>query len=283
MAPVLDCGGRVLDLGRTAVMGILNVTPDSFSDGGLFRGRDAAVRHAEDMVRAGADVIDVGGESSRPGAEPVSLQQELDRVLPVVEVLAGALSVPVSIDTTKPEVMRAAVSAGAGLVNDISALRAPGALETAAELGVPVCLVHMRGEPRTMQQDPVYDDVVAEVAQFLGERRAACVAAGIDPQRLLVDPGIGFGKTAAHNLALLRGLERLAALGAPVLVGLSRKSFLGRIPGLPPGERVHASVALALFAVERGARIVRVHDVAPTVQALRAFAWAVGGGAGAPA
>ena len=269
----------MLDLGRTAVMGILNVTPDSFSDGGRFLERDAAIRHAEKMVRAGADVIDVGGESSRPGAEPVSLPQELDRVLAVVEAVAGAVPVPISIDTTKPEVMRAAVSAGAGLVNDISALRAPGALATAAQLGVPVCRVHMRGEPRTMQRDPVYDDVVAEVVRFLSERRAACVAAGIDPQRLILDPGIGFGKTAAHNLALLRGLEHLAALGAPVLVGLSRKSFLGRIPGLPPGERVHASVALALFAVERGARIVRVHDVAPTVRALRAFSWAVDGDA----
>jgi dihydropteroate synthase len=276
----LRCGHHALDLARARVMGILNVTPDSFSDGGDFATREAALRHARQMVADGADLIDVGGESTRPGAPPVSVAEELDRVIPVIEALAGQLAVPVSVDTSKPEVMRAAVAAGAGLINDVAALRRPGALAAAAALRVPVCLMHMQGEPGTMQQDPAYGDVVAEVAAFLAGRLAACEAAGIPRERLLVDPGFGFGKTLAHNLALLRGLPRLAELGAPVLVGLSRKSMIGALLGdVPAGQRLHGSVAAAVLAVERGAAIVRVHDVGPTVQALRVVA-AVGGDAG---
>jgi dihydropteroate synthase len=275
----LRCGHRALDLTRARVMGILNVTPDSFSDGGDFATREAALRHARQMVADGADLIDVGGESTRPGAPPVSVAEELDRVIPVIEALAGELAVPVSVDTSKPEVMRAAVAAGAGLINDVAALRRPGALAVAAALRVPVCLMHMQGEPGTMQQDPTYGDVVAEVAAFLAGRLAACEAAGIPRERLLVDPGFGFGKTLAHNLALLRGLPRLASLGVPVLAGLSRKSMIGALlGGVPVGERLHGSVAAAVLAVERGAAIVRVHDVGPTVQALRIVA-AVGGDA----
>jgi dihydropteroate synthase len=276
----LRCGHHTLDLTRARVMGILNVTPDSFSDGGDFATREAALRHARQMVADGADLIDVGGESTRPGAPPVSVAEELDRVIPVIEALAGELAVPVSVDTSKPEVMRAAVAAGAGLINDVAALRRPGALAAAAALRVPVCLMHMQGEPGTMQQDPAYGDVVAEVAAFLAGRLAACEAAGIPRERLLVDPGFGFGKTLAHNLALLRGLPRLASLGVPVLAGLSRKSMIGALlGGVPVGERLHGSVAAAVLAVERGAAIVRVHDVGPTVQALRIVA-AVGGDAG---
>jgi dihydropteroate synthase len=276
----LRCGHHTLDLTRARVMGILNVTPDSFSDGGDFVTREAALRHARQMVADGADLIDVGGESTRPGAPPVSVAEELDRVIPVIEALASELAVPVSVDTSKPDVMRAAVAAGAGLINDVAALRRPGALAAAAALRVPVCLMHMQGEPGTMQQDPAYGDVVAEVAAFLAGRLAACEAAGIPRERLLVDPGFGFGKTLAHNLALLRGLPRLASLGVPVLAGLSRKSMIGALlGGVPVGERLHGSVAAAVLAVERGAAIVRVHDVGPTVQALRIVA-AVGGDAG---
>ena len=276
----LHCGRHTLDLTRARVMGILNVTPDSFSDGGDFATREAALRHARQMVADGADLIDVGGESTRPGAPPVSVAEELARVIPVIEALASELAVPVSVDTSKPEVMRAAVAAGAGLINDVAALRRPGALAAAAALRVPVCLMHMQGEPGTMQQDPAYGDVVAEVAAFLAGRLAACEAAGIPRVRLLVDPGFGFGKTLAHNLALLRGLPRLASLGVPVLAGLSRKSMIGALlGGVPVGERLHGSVAAAVLAVERGAAIVRVHDVGPTVQALRIVA-AVGGDAG---
>jgi dihydropteroate synthase len=276
----LRCGPHTLDLTRPRVMGILNVTPDSFSDGGRFASREAALNCARAMAAEGADLIDVGGESTRPGAAPVSVQEELDRVIPVIEALAGDLPVPVSVDTSKPEVMRAAVAAGAGLINDVAALRRPGALAAAAALGVPVCLMHMQGEPGTMQHDPTYGDVVGEVAAFLAARVAACEAAGIARGRLLVDPGFGFGKTLVHNLALLRGLPRLAALGLPVLAGLSRKSMIGALLGnVPVGGRLHGSVAAALLAVERGAAIVRVHDVGPTVQALRILA-AVGGDAG---
>lgn len=253
-------------------MGVLNVTPDSFSDGGRYPSLDAVLVAAEAMVREGADALDVGGESTRPGATPVSVAEELDRVLPVVEALTRRFDVPLSIDTSKPEVMRAAVGAGAALVNDVYALRLPGALEAAAALSVPVCLMHMLGEPRTMQAEPRYSaDPVADVSAFLQARVAACEAAGIPAERLVLDPGFGFGKELAHNLALLRGLRRLASLGYPVLVGLSRKSLLGDLTGRAVGERVHGSVALAVYAVLNGAAIVRVHDVGPTVDALRAI------------
>jgi dihydropteroate synthase len=262
-------------------MGILNVTPDSFSDGGRHVALAAALERARAMVAEGADLVDVGGESTRPGAAAVTADEEIRRVVPVIEALAAELPVAVSVDTSKPEVMRAAVAAGAGMINDVAALRRPGAVEMATALGVPVCLMHMQGEPRTMQQDPRYDDVVGEVTAFLRARVAACTAAGMPRERLLVDPGFGFGKTLAHNLALLRGLPVVAGLGVPVLVGLSRKTMIGALLGdLPVGERLYGSVAAALVAVERGAAIVRVHDVAPTVQALRVLAGvrgAVGG------
>jgi len=270
---ILHCGAYTLDLARPRVMGILNVTPDSFSDGGRFLDREAALRQGRALVAEGADILDVGGESTRPGAATVSVQEELDRVIPVIEALAGELPVPLSIDTSKPEVIEAAVAAGASLINDVAALRRPGALAAAAEAGVPVCLMHMQGEPGTMQQQPTYRDVVAEVRDFLAGRVAACEAAGIPRDRLLVDPGFGFGKTLAHNLALLRDLRTLHGLGVPVLVGLSRKSMIGALlDGAPVGERLYGSLAAAVLAVERGAAIVRVHDVAPTVQALRIVA-----------
>lgn len=265
----LDCGGRMLDLTHPVVMGILNATPDSFSDGGSFLSLDAARRHALQMVEEGAAIIDVGGESTRPGADPVSVHEELRRVLPIVEALAGELPVPISIDTSRAEVMRAAAMAGAGLINDTRALREPGALRAACETGLPVCLMHMQGEPRTMQQVPRYPDVVADVEAFLLDRVASCEAAGIARERLLLDPGFGFGKDLSHNLALLAALPRLAALGLPLLVGLSRKSMIGAITERPVDRRLYGSLAAAALAVERGARIVRVHDVGPTVDALR--------------
>jgi dihydropteroate synthase len=264
----LDCAGKYIDLSVPRVMGVLNVTPDSFSDGGRYLADDAALRQAEQMVDAGASIIDIGGESTRPGAAPVSTDEELARVVPVIERLAASLDVPLSIDTSKPTVMREAVAAGAGLVNDVNALRAPGAVQAVVGLGVPVCLMHMQGDPRTMQAGPRYDDVVADVTDYLQERVAICEAAGIARDRLLLDPGFGFGKSLEHNLALLRGLDRLAVLGIPLLVGLSRKSMLGTITGRPVGGRVTASVVAALIAVQNGARIVRVHDVAETVDAL---------------
>jgi dihydropteroate synthase len=264
----LDCGGRKLDLSCPIVMGILNVTPDSFADGGVFFDKARAIARGVEMVEQGASILDVGGESTRPGAQPVGAQQEIDRVVPVIEALARAVAVPISVDTSKPEVMRAAVQAGAGMINDVAALRAPGALEAAAALGRPVVLMHMQGEPRTMQDDPRYADVVGEVHAFLASRLAAAAAAGIPRAQLLIDPGFGFGKTVEHNLALLRRLRELTSL-APVLAGLSRKSMIGKLLGLAVERRVHASVALALLAVQNGARIVRVHDVGPTVEALR--------------
>ncbi|MCU0833446.1 MAG: dihydropteroate synthase [Chromatiaceae bacterium] len=275
----LDCGGRPLDLSRPCVMGVLNLTPDSFSDGGVFFRPEDALCRALRMVEEGADIIDVGGESTRPGAEPVTADQEIARVVPLIAALAPSVSVPISIDTSKPEVMRAAVAAGAGLINDVRALRLPGALEAASEAGVPVCLMHMQGEPGTMQAAPSYHDVVAEVGAFLGERMDACVTAGIPRERLVIDPGFGFGKTLAHNLALLADLPALAALGAPVLVGLSRKSMIGALTGRPTSGRLAGSLAAAVLAVERGARVVRVHDVAATVDALR-VAWALEGAKG---
>lgn len=265
----LDCKGKALDLSRPQVMGVLNLTPDSFSDGGDFFSADAAVERALAMQAEGAAIIDIGGESTRPGAEPVSAEDEIRRVVPVIEALQVRLTVPISIDTQKPEVMRAAVAAGAGFINDVNALRAPGALEAAAECQVPVCLMHMQGEPRTMQADPHYDDVVDEVSGFLQQRAAACEQAGIAREHILLDPGFGFGKTLQHNLQLLARLETIGALGFPLLVGLSRKSMIGKLLGLDVGERLAASIALAVLAVERGAALVRAHDVAPTWQALQ--------------
>ncbi|MCU0895866.1 MAG: dihydropteroate synthase [Burkholderiales bacterium] len=263
----LRLGRFALTLDRPLVMGVVNVTPDSFSDGGRFVGVEAAVAHAQALVREGADLLDVGGESTRPGSLPVDAAEELRRVIPVIEGIVG-LGVPVSVDTTKPAVMRAAVASGAAMVNDILALRTPGAIEAVAASGAGVCLMHMQGEPRTMQANPTYSDVVAEVRAFLAARVAACEAAGIARDRVVVDPGFGFGKTAEHNLALLRGLAALGTLRVPVLAGLSRKSTLGQITGRPIGERLAASVAAALLAAERGAKILRVHDVAATRDAL---------------
>jgi len=250
-------------------MGILNVTPDSFSDGGRYLDVDAAVAHGLKLLAEGADMLDVGGESTRPGAAEVSVDDELRRVVPVIERLARETAAPISIDTSKPEVMRAAVAAGAGMINDVYALRQTGALEAAAELAVPVVLMHMQGAPRSMQHAPHYDDVVGEVHRFLAERMFAAEMAGIARQRIVIDPGFGFGKTDAHNLTLLARLERLGELGVPLLAGLSRKRTLGGLSGRAvPSERVHASIAAHLIAVQRGARIVRVHDVAATVDAL---------------
>ena len=261
--------GLPVDFSVPRVMGILNVTPDSFSDGGRFVVPDDALVQAERMIAEGADILDIGGESTRPGAAAVSLDEEMARVLPLIERIAAEFDVPVSIDTSKPELMRAAVAAGAAMINDVSALRVPGAVAVIAALGVPVCLMHMQGEPRSMQAAPQYDDVLADVIRFLADRVTVCVAAGIARERLLIDPGFGFGKTLQHNLALLRGLGQFRQLGLPILVGISRKSMLGAITGKPVGERQTASVAAALMAVERGARVVRVHDVAATVDALR--------------
>lgn len=265
----MNCGGRKLDLTRPAVMGILNVTPDSFADGGVFFAPDRALAHAHTMHVQGAAIIDVGGESTRPGARPVSAQEEIDRVAPIIEVLARELPIPISVDTSKAEVMRAAIAAGAGLINDVRALREPGAIEAAAMLGVPVCLMHMQGEPTTMQREPQYADVVSDVYEFLRGRMDVAAAAGISRDNLLLDPGFGFGKTLSHNLDLLRHLRRFTDLGPPVLAGLSRKSMVGQLFGLPVAERLHPSVALATIAVQNGANMVRVHDVGPTVQALR--------------
>lgn len=252
-----------------AVMGILNVTPDSFSDGGRFDNLNIALRQAATMLDGGADIIDIGGESTRPGAASVSGQEELDRVIPVIEAVKSISDVPVSIDTSKAVVMREAFSAGASLINDVNALRAEGALEAAAELNAPVCLMHMQGKPRTMQQDPVYDDVVAEVAAFLEERVAACVEAGIDEDRLIVDPGFGFGKTHQHNVELLANLRQLQVRDRPMLVGVSRKSTLGALTDREVHERLPASIAAAVIAVMNGADIVRVHDVQATVDAVK--------------
>ena len=250
-------------------MGILNVTPDSFSDGGRFRARDAALRQAERMIAEGAAIIDIGGESTRPDAVEVNESEELDRVLPVIEALRGISDSPVSIDTSKAVVMREAVAAGAQMINDVFALRSDGALSAAVELGVPVCLMHMRGSPRTMQQRPEYDDVCREITEFLRQRIDACIAAGLAEELIVVDPGFGFGKTVAHNIELLANLRQLQRLGRPILAGLSRKSTLGELTGRDVDERMPASVAAAVIAAMNGAQIVRVHDVAETVDAMR--------------
>jgi len=254
------------------IMGVLNVTPDSFSDGGRWLGRDAALRHAEAMAAAGADIIDIGGESTRPGAEAVPLQQEVDRVLPVIEALSGAVDATLSVDTSKPEVMRAAAAAGAGMLNDVYALRREGALVAAAELNLPVCLMHMQGEPRSMQADPRYENVVVEVDAFLLERAAAAEAAGVRREHIVLDPGFGFGKTPEHNLALLHALPCLAGHAYPVLAGLSRKRLLETLTGRSVDQRLAGSLALALAAARGGAAILRVHDVPETVDALRVMA-----------
>ncbi|HEX7272655.1 MAG TPA: dihydropteroate synthase [Casimicrobiaceae bacterium] len=269
---VLVCGDHRIALDRPRVMGVLNVTPDSFSDGGRFLEMDAALEHARRMIEDGADIIDIGAESTRPGAAPTSETDEMRRIVALLERLAGA-GVPVSIDTRKPVVMRAAIAAGASMINDVAALRAPGALETLAGAAKPVavCLMHMRGEPASMQQHVAYTDVVEEVRGFLAERAGACEAAGVARERIVVDPGFGFGKTVAHNLVLLRELAQIVALGYPVLAGLSRKSTIGAITGREVGERVAGSLGAALAAVARGAKLVRVHDVRETVDALKVW------------
>jgi len=272
-SPQLDCAGRVLRLDRPRVMGIVNVTPDSFSDGGAHDTTEAAVAHGLQLVAEGADLLDIGGESTRPGAEPVSVDEELRRVIPVIEGLAARTGVPLSIDTFKPEVMRAAVAAGAGMINDIHALRQEGALAAAAELGVPVVLMHMQGEPGSMQDTPHYDDVVAEVHRFLAERMFSAEMAGIAKKNLVIDLGFGFGKTTEHNMTLLARSGRFLELGVPMLAGLSRKRSIGELTGRQePRDRVAGSVAAHLIAAQRGAMILRVHDVAATVDALKVWA-----------
>ncbi|MGP0014011.1 dihydropteroate synthase [Pseudomonas sp.] len=268
----LPCGNRVLDLARTHVMGILNVTPDSFSDGGRFNHLDAALRHAQAMVEAGATLIDIGGESTRPGAPVVSPLEELERVAPVVERIHRELDVIISVDTSTPQVMLESARLGAGLINDVRSLQRDGALQAAAATGLPVCLMHMLGEPGNMQDNPHYDDVTGEVVNFLAERMALCAAAGIAAERIVLDPGFGFAKTLAHNLSLFKHMEALHALGRPLLVGVSRKSMIGQALGRPVGERLYGGLALAALAMSKGARILRVHDVAETVDVVRMIA-----------
>lgn len=268
----LPCGSRFLDLSRPHVMGILNVTPDSFSDGGRFSQIDLALKHAAAMVAAGATLIDVGGESTRPGARAVSPVEELERVAPVVEAISRELDVIVSVDTSTPAVIRESARLGVGLINDVRSLQRDGALEAVAATNLPVCLMHMRGEPGNMQDNPVYDDIVVEVAGFLRERMAACAAAGIGAERVILDPGFGFAKTHEHNLSLFKHMPQLHALGRPLLVGVSRKSMIGRALGREVGERLNGSLALAALAVAKGAHILRVHDVAETVDVVRMIA-----------
>lgn len=271
----LDCGGKRLDLSCPRLMGILNVTPDSFSDGGRYSTVSAAVAHGIHMVESGADLIDVGGESTRPGADQLDVPSEIGRIVRVIEILSREVSVPISIDTRKPKVMRAAVDAGAGMINDVEALQAPGALSTAVDLGVPVCLMHMKGVPQNMQTAPRYVDVVDEVEIFLRSRAKACIAAGIKSNQILLDPGIGFGKNVQHNIALLGSIPRLARLGFPILIGASRKTMIGTLLGNRPVEdRVAGSLGAAITAALSGARVLRVHDVKQTADALR-VAWAI--------
>lgn len=267
----LVCGTHQLPLSRPLIMGVVNVTPDSFSDGGKYFQFGQALAHAEALIAEGADLLDIGGESTRPGAAPVTLDEERRRVMPLLERLAGG-AIPISVDTRKPELMREAVAAGASLINDVGGFRDAGALDAVVQGGAAICIMHMRGEPRTMQQDPRYDDVTAEVLDHLAARVEAAQAAGIARERMVIDPGFGFGKTQAHNLTLLRELDRFGGLGCAVLAGLSRKSLLGTITGRDPAQRVHASIAAALIAVQHGAHIVRVHDVAATRDALAVWA-----------
>jgi dihydropteroate synthase len=273
----LQCGRFRLDLSRPLVMGVVNVTPDSFSDGGLHADARSAIAHARRLIDEGADILDIGGESTRPGAAPVAFDEERRRVLPVLETVAAG-SIPVSVDTRSPALMREAIAAGAAMVNDVTALSAPGALEAVSPTGAGVCLMHMQGEPGTMQADPRYGNVVREVRDYLAGRIAAAQAAGIAPERLVVDPGFGFGKTLEHNLALLHGLAEFRTLGVALMAGLSRKAMLGRLTGRKPPDRVHASVAAALLAVRNGAQIVRVHDVAATRDALAVWTAVMGNG-----
>ena len=268
----LPCGNRVLDLARPQVMGILNVTPDSFSDGGRFRQRDEALRHAAAMVAAGASLIDVGGESTRPGALQVSADEELQRVAPVVEAIAAELDVIISVDTSCPQVMRESARLGAGLINDVRSLRREGALQAAAESGLPVCLMHMQGEPETMQKNPHYDDLLAEVQAFFAERMAACAAAGIAAERIILDPGFGFAKNLQHNLSLFKHMQVLHGFARPLLVGVSRKSMIGQALGREVDQRLAGGLALAALAVAKGACILRVHDVTETVDVVRMIA-----------
>lgn len=267
MSQTLRCGKFTFDLARPLIMGVVNVTPDSFSDGGLFSDATSAAAHARRLIGEGADILDIGGESTRPGSAAVVLDEERRRVLPVIEALS-ACGVPVSVDTRKPELMREAVAAGAAMVNDVTALSGPGALETVAQADCAICLMHMQGDPSTMQVNPSYRDVVREVRDYLAGRVAAAETAGIARERIVVDPGFGFGKTLEHNLVLLRALAEFRSLGVALMVGLSRKAMLGRLTGREPLERIHASVAAALLAVQNGAQIVRVHDVAATRDAL---------------
>jgi dihydropteroate synthase len=270
-SPQLNCAGKILSFDRVRVMGIVNVTPDSFSDGGKYSTTALAIAHGMQLVAEGADILDIGGESTRPGAEEIAEAEELRRVIPVIEALAKQTQVPISIDTSKPGVMRAAIEAGAGMINDIYALRRDNALEAAAELKVPVILMHMQAEPRAMQQSPHYDDAVTEVHSFLTQRIFACEMAGISKKNIVIDPGFGFGKALEHNLALLAQLQRFVELGVPVLAGLSRKSMIGDITGRGMNDRVYGSVAAALIAAQHGAKIIRVHDVAATADALKVW------------
>lgn len=265
---ILNCAGKSLDLSAPCVMGIVNVTPDSFSDGGKFFAADQALKQARKLVADGAAIIDIGGESTRPGSTPVDAEEEIRRVVPAIEAISAELDVPISIDTLKADVMRAAVKAGAGLINDVNALRGDGALQAAAELKVPVCLMHMQGTPQTMQKEPHYDDVVQEVKDFLLARITACQAAGISRENLILDPGFGFGKKARHNLRLMKHLSNFMDMDLPVLVGVSRKSIIGAMLNVSVDERLAGSLALASIAVCQGAKIIRSHDVRETVQAI---------------
>ena len=265
---ILDCRGKSLDLTYPQVMGILNVTPDSFSDGGQFFGEDLALKQAKQMVADGATIVDVGGESTRPGAAIVTIEEEIARVIPVIKAIESEVDVVISIDTSKPEVMRAAIAGGAGLINDVQALRVNGALDTAFELNVPVCLMHAQGTPKTMQDNPQYGDVVAEVTNFLLERVKICEAHGINRDKLIVDPGFGFGKMAKHNLRLMKYLEKIVQLDLPVLVGISRKSIIGELLNVSVEERLAGSLAMTSLAVWKGAKLIRTHDVRETAQAV---------------
>lgn len=266
---VFICGKYQLKLNRPHVMGIVNVTPDSFSDGGKYTSTQAAVSHALTLIAEGADILDIGGESTRPGAAPVPLDEELSRVIPVIEALKGVSTVPLSIDTYKPEVMRQAIAAGVDMVNDVRALQEPSALDVVVNTNVGICLMHMQGNPQTMQTAPHYEDVVVEVEQFLADRLQACISHGIAKSRIILDPGFGFGKTREHNIRLIQQLEKLHSIGQPLLVGLSRKSVLGAIAGGDENQRLYASIAASVISAMKGAKIVRVHDVKATVDALK--------------